>query len=726
MSFQDRLQQSIDADYLIERELGGGGMSRVFLATERALQRRVVIKVLPPELSAGVNVDRFRREIQLAAQLQHPHIVPLLATGDKDGILWFSMPFIEGESLRGALNSKKRLPARDVVRVLHDVVDALAYAHARGIVHRDIKPDNILTSGMHAMVTDFGVAKALSAAIPMAGGTSTGMAIGTPAYMAPEQLAADPAADHRVDIYAVGLLAYELVTGHSPFSGSSPQATMAAQLTETPKPPHQFANIPEGLSTLIMRCLEKDSAKRPQSAQALLAELDALPPLSSGASPAKAPSSRRTPLLIGALAVAATLTVIVAQQFRASRNASVATVASQTNSGDVAQRDSLSARRDGVVSAARPETVVVYRTDSDAGSGIQIPVVISRAESLAITEAFARRILEADRLAAQKAAPTNPAKSISLAVPPPSTSTSTNASVTTREATIMLSSDGKAFTLDRAQLIAELGKVFADSAAELYKRMDTSYLRAAQNMRFDMPRPTRTSLTPMVAPPSDGRMRLVVANFLNESNRPELASLGHDLGTAVRKGISSGTYDVVSESATSRALRAFGDPLSMGFGMRADIIIDGMIAPRGDSLLVVTRFHDIREGRGPRVFSQMTTVGESQRVVDGALKVVNEWLVNATAARARRPARPRTDSSARSGLDGRGAFEGSGPSSGSASWQEFPGPGGASPPTNGRRGGMRSGTMSGQQRPSPPAAAGGAAPATSGGTATKPPIPPTP
>ena len=281
--FQARLQRALDDEFLIERELSGAGMSRVFVATECALQRRVVVKVLPPELAAGVNVERFRREIQLAAQLQHPHIVPLLAAGDDDGLLWFSMPYIEGESLRGTLIKAKRLAPRDVVRILHDVVDALAYAHQRGVVHRDIKPDNILTSGMHALVTDFGVAKALSASIPVHGGTSTGMAIGTPAYMAPEQLAADPAADHRVDIYGVGLLAYELLTGSSPFSGTSPQATLAAQLTQMPTAPHiAYSDIPEPLSRLIMQCLEKDANKRPASARLLLAELEALPPMSSG------------------------------------------------------------------------------------------------------------------------------------------------------------------------------------------------------------------------------------------------------------------------------------------------------------------------------------------------------------------------------------------------------------------------------------------------------------
>src|SRR5687768_7836781 len=273
-------------------------MSRVFAATEHALGRKVVIKVLPPELSAGVNRERFQREIQVAAQLQHPHVVPLLSAGRVGGandtgafdtssgrgadptsetdLLYYTMPFIEGESLRAAIARRGRLPVREVVRILHDVIEALAYAHRRGVVHRDIKPGNILTLGSHALVTDFGVAKALSAAMPISGMTSAGMAIGTPAYMAPEQLAADPAADHRIDIYAVGLLAYELLSGESPFVGTSPQATMAAQLTHVPESLDSVRDdVPPPLSAVIMRCLEKLPEHRPPTANALLDELDA-------------------------------------------------------------------------------------------------------------------------------------------------------------------------------------------------------------------------------------------------------------------------------------------------------------------------------------------------------------------------------------------------------------------------------------------------------------------
>jgi eukaryotic-like serine/threonine-protein kinase len=275
--FADHLQSALGANYRLDRELAGGGMSRVFVAVDRVLGRNVVVKVLPPELAAGVNRDRFRREIQVAAQLQHPHIVPLLSAGEQGDLLWYTMPYLEGESLRAALERKKEFSPREVMRILHDIVDALAFAHARGVIHRDIKPANILTQGSHALVADFGVAKALSAALPLSSVTTAGIAIGTPAYMAPEQLAGDVNADHRMDIYAVGLLAYELVTGMSPFTGPSPRETLAAQLTRDPKPLHEVSPaIPRSLSTLIMRCLAKDPAARPQTADEVLHELDSL------------------------------------------------------------------------------------------------------------------------------------------------------------------------------------------------------------------------------------------------------------------------------------------------------------------------------------------------------------------------------------------------------------------------------------------------------------------
>src|SRR3989454_300394 len=225
----ERLRAALSPDYRVERELGGGGMSRVFLAEEMELARRVVIKVLPPEMAAGVSIDRFRREIQLAAALQHPHIVPLLHAGHVGDVLYYTMPLIEGESLRTKLARDGALPIADSVRILRDVVDALAYAHRYGVAHRDIKPDNVLISAHHAVVTDFGVAKALGEATGETSLTSVGVTLGTPAYMAPEQAAADPHVDHRCDIYAVGTLAYEMLTGRPPFAGGTAQQVLAAQ-----------------------------------------------------------------------------------------------------------------------------------------------------------------------------------------------------------------------------------------------------------------------------------------------------------------------------------------------------------------------------------------------------------------------------------------------------------------------------------------------------------------
>ena len=266
---------------MIERELGGGGMSRVFLAEETSLGRKVVIKVLPADLAAGLNADRFRREIQLAARLQHPHIVPLLSAGAKGGLLYYTMPFISGENLRARIVRLRELPVTDATRILREVADALDYAHEQGVVHRDIKPENILLSGSHALVTDFGVSKALSSATTetrLEDGhvlTSLGIALGTPTYMAPEQAAADPQVDHRADIYALGVVGYELLAGRPPFTGMTPQATLSAQVTMSPDPVTQHRpNIPPALSAAIMRCLEKHPSDRWQTAGELRTQLE--------------------------------------------------------------------------------------------------------------------------------------------------------------------------------------------------------------------------------------------------------------------------------------------------------------------------------------------------------------------------------------------------------------------------------------------------------------------
>jgi serine/threonine-protein kinase len=215
-----QLQALLGDNYRLESELGGGGMSHVFVAEDLALGRRVVAKLLPAELSGSVSVARFRREISIAARLQHPHIVPLLSVGEMDGLPYYMMPFVDGESLRARL-ARGELPIADVITILRDVARALEYAHGKGIAHRDIKPDNVLLVGNSAVITDFGVAKAITDAAEGTGLTSIGIALGTPAYMAPEQAAGDPSTDARADIYALGVMAYEMLAGHAPFAGRS-------------------------------------------------------------------------------------------------------------------------------------------------------------------------------------------------------------------------------------------------------------------------------------------------------------------------------------------------------------------------------------------------------------------------------------------------------------------------------------------------------------------------
>ena len=299
---RDQLQKTLGGSYAFERELGGGGMSRVFVAEETALARKVVVKVLPPDLAATVNVERFRREIQLAAQLQHPHIVPLFSAGIADGLPYYTMPLVEGDSLRTRLIRHGELPIADALKIVRDMASALSYAHEHGVVHRDIKPENVMLTKHHALIMDFGVAKALSAATnPGNSLTSMGVALGTPAYMSPEQATADPHMDHRADIYALGAVAYEMLTGRQLFGDRSPQAMLRAHAVEKPDPIEvRRATTPPALSALVMRMLEKSPADRPQSAEDVLRTLDTFVMTPTGMTPTatvpmQATSAQATP-----------------------------------------------------------------------------------------------------------------------------------------------------------------------------------------------------------------------------------------------------------------------------------------------------------------------------------------------------------------------------------------------------------------------------------------------
>ena len=291
---RDQLQTSLGSAYTLERELDGGGMSRVFVARDETLERAVVVKVLSPDLAAGVSAERFTREIKLAAGLQQANIVPLLSAGETEGLPYYTMPFVAGLSLRSRLERNGALPVGETVNVLRDVTRALAYAHEHGIVHRDIKPENILLSGDAAVVTDFGIAKALSASRTQApGGTLTqvGTSIGTPAYMAPEQAAGDPDTDHRAVLYALGCVAYEMLAGAAPFAGRPTHQLFAAHLNETPAPLGTTrADVPRALTQLVARLLEKDPARRLQSAREVLQALDGV---TTGTGSATAPRSTR-------------------------------------------------------------------------------------------------------------------------------------------------------------------------------------------------------------------------------------------------------------------------------------------------------------------------------------------------------------------------------------------------------------------------------------------------
>ena len=268
---QERLQSNLADRYQIERQLGRGGMATVFLARDVRHDREVAIKVLHPELSASIGADRFEREIKLSARLQHPHILGLIDSGQADGLLYYVMPFVKGESLRDRLEHEGQLPIEDAVQITLEVADALGHAHSMGIIHRDIKPENILLSGGHALVADFGIARAATEA----GGqklTQTGMAVGTPVYMAPEQSVGDLIGP-TADLYSLGCVLYEMLAGEPPFTAKNPQALMARHAMEAVPSVRIVRNtVPEEIEDTIFAAMAKVPADRPQSA-AQFAEL---------------------------------------------------------------------------------------------------------------------------------------------------------------------------------------------------------------------------------------------------------------------------------------------------------------------------------------------------------------------------------------------------------------------------------------------------------------------
>ncbi len=261
-------------------------MATVYLALDVKHHRQVALKVLRPEIAVTMGAGRFAREIEVAARLQHPNILPLLDSGEAEGFFYYVMPYVEGESVRDRLARSGEFAIPDAVRILMEVADALSHAHAHGVVHRDIKPDNVLLSGRHALVADFGVAKAVTEATGHQLLTSTGVALGTPTYMAPEQAVADPHQDHRVDIYALGVLGYELLTGRAPFSATTAQEMLAAHVTATPEPLEQHRpTVSPALAAVVMKCLAKKPADRWQTADELLAQLEPLATPSGGTTP---------------------------------------------------------------------------------------------------------------------------------------------------------------------------------------------------------------------------------------------------------------------------------------------------------------------------------------------------------------------------------------------------------------------------------------------------------
>src|SRR5690348_8817024 len=279
----DSLRETLADRYAVERELGRGGMATVFLAQDLKHHRSVAIKVLHADLTAALGAERFLREIEIAARLQHPHILPLYDSGAAAGFLYYVMPYVEGESLRDRLTREKQLPQEDALRIATEVAGALAYAHSRGVVHRDIKPENIMLSGGTAVVADFGIARAVNAAGDAGQITQTGTIIGTPAYMSPEQGTGSDDIDGRSDEYSLACVVYEMLVGEPPFTGPSAQAVLARHSLDMVSPPSIVrATIPDAVEEAILRALSKLPADR-YATTALFAEALNRPSRATGA-----------------------------------------------------------------------------------------------------------------------------------------------------------------------------------------------------------------------------------------------------------------------------------------------------------------------------------------------------------------------------------------------------------------------------------------------------------
>ena len=595
------LRTALDPTYDIEREIGGG-MSRVFVATERALNRRVVIKVLPPELTAGVNRERFRREIQFAARLQHPHIVPLLTAGQAGDILYYTMPLVEGETLRSRLERERHLSAPAVVAILQDVVDALAYAHGQGLVHRDIKPENILLQRHHALVTDFGVAKAIREALPGSAATTIGIAVGTPAYMAPEQLAADPSADHRIDLYAVGLLAYELLAGGSPFSGSSPQQTLARQMTERPTPPHlRSAEVPADLSALIMRCLEKDPEARWPSAEELLQALGRIRLTSEIQVSEPMPPSRRR-LFIGA-----TLVLLLGAGL------SLYAMLGANRRGTASPSDSLSG-------GARPQADSTVVAQGDVGADSIRPAGLTRADSEAIATAFARRILES------RATPGAPPPGAAPAPSPPPPAPAPAGSAP-RTITIPLFPGG---TPDSVRVLLERG--VADSMLRVLSQLRRNVpglpagpggAGGAGGVRPQLLR----EFTPPEMPGPGAPDRIVVLDIVDVSRERNLGAIAATLTDSLVSTLRHvGNTQILSGRRISQLERQLGNDQVLGTSLGANGILRGSLAARRDTLVLFVALFDTRQQRYVRSFRSMAPRAEAAQLTGRLGTQVQEWL----------------------------------------------------------------------------------------------------